>query len=218
MSEAHELVPGNPVDRWAQPPPPPLVMSPDLQARPVAPQRPSGPADTVAPQNPVAEVANFYSKEFNLPPYVGQGIARYMQQRESGLNPQAYNPDDKCSPSAGIAQWHGPRLTALQQQPGADTLQGQLQFSAQELRGPEKATLDALRHAKSEQEAHDIWKTSYERPDEFKQGYGWASEDRARHGEAFNSATEMQREFMRLATAETPGSAEPKFSMTSTGL
>ncbi len=208
MSEAHDLVSGfNPVDQWAKPPP--IAMAPDLQAGPVQPPpAQAGAPDAMAPKNPAAEVASFYSKEFGLPPQVGAGIARYMQTRESGLDPAAYNPDDKGSPSAGIAQWHGPRLAALERQPGADTLQGQLQFSAQELRGPEKATLDALRHAKTDQDAFDIWKTSYERPAEFKQGFGWANDDRARHTEAFGSDSGLYREYMRLAGEETPGSTE----------
>src|SRR6478752_984109 len=95
-------------------------------------------------------------------PDVAQGAINYMYRNESKLDPTAVNP---TSGALGIGQWLGPRLQALKAKYGSSpTADQQFQHMADELQGPEKATLARLLNANSAKEGYDIWGSSYERP------------------------------------------------------
>jgi hypothetical protein len=112
--------------------------------------------------DPLEYAASYYQNSLGLTPQQARGAARYMMRNESGLDPSAVNP---TSGALGIGQWLGPRKAALTSRFGANpTLDQQLAFSRDELMGPERATLDRLRGAKSEGEAYGVWGQSYERP------------------------------------------------------
>jgi hypothetical protein len=95
-------------------------------------------------------------------PDVAQGAINYMYRNESKLDPTIVNP---TSGAFGIGQWLGPRLQALKAKYGdSPTADQQYQHMADELQGPEKATLSRLLNAGSAKEGYDIWGSSYERP------------------------------------------------------
>jgi hypothetical protein len=112
--------------------------------------------------DPRQQVIDFYVGK-GLPEFAARGIARRWNV-ESGIKPDAYNPAGGGMGAYGGAQWRGPRLKALLERPDAHTLQGQLEHSWEELQGPEKKTLDALKKAKTEQQAYETWTSLYERP------------------------------------------------------
>jgi hypothetical protein len=93
-----------------------------------------------------------------------RGVVRRLSLESIGVKPSAYNPEGGGMGAYGIAQWRGPRLKALLARPDAHTLQGQLEHSWEELQGPEKKTLDALKKAKTEQQSYETWTELYERP------------------------------------------------------
>jgi uncharacterized protein (TIGR02594 family) len=85
-------------------------------------------------------------------------VGNLMQ--ESNLKPRAINPS---SGATGIAQWLGPRLTALQSIPNWQDLQNQLAFVNWELQNSEKAAGDALRETEDLESATLVVRTKYER-------------------------------------------------------
>lgn len=88
-------------------------------------------------------------------------------QAESGLNPGAVNPNGGAT---GIAQWLGPRLSALLGSNGGKTpgLGGQLDFLWSELQGPENATLKKLLASTDVRSATNAF-AGFERPE------GWSA-------------------------------------------
>lgn len=84
---------------------------------------------------------------------------------ESGLNPSAYNAREGA---IGLAQWEGPRRTALQryaaQHGSTETDLGtQLGFMWFELRGSEQAAYSALVQTDNPSAAAVVWDQKYER-------------------------------------------------------
>jgi hypothetical protein len=144
-----------------------------------SPANGTGPQSSLTPDalpapSPIAasdtskQVFNFYTGK-GLAPQAAAGLTgRFI--RESGLNPNATNPNDGAdgSASGGIGQWNGSRGIALQQfaaQNGLNPndMRTQLEFSWQELNGPERGTLTALNGAQTPQDAATA-AIGYERP------------------------------------------------------
>jgi hypothetical protein len=97
---------------------------------------------------------------------------------ESGVNPNSYTPNDAgTGPSAGIAQFHAERLTALKAYAAsvgkpANDFQTQLGFIDKELHTTESGTLAKLQGAKTPEQAAAAF-IDYERPS------GWSPQNPA---------------------------------------
>ena len=111
---------------------------------------PSGP-------NANAQTAlSFYQSKGLSPIAAAALVGGFQNESGRGLNTSALNPGDGSdgSNSVGIAQWNGARAQGLQQFAAANRLDPndintQLQYSWQELNGPEHATLSALQQAQN---------------------------------------------------------------------
>jgi hypothetical protein len=98
-------------------------------------------------------------------PHQAAGILGNLAQ-ESGLNPNAVGDGGAAY---GLAQWRGPRRTALinyarQNRRNPNAMDTQLDFLVDELQGTEKRALDSLVSAKTPQEAAIAFSRDYERP------------------------------------------------------
>jgi predicted metal-dependent phosphoesterase TrpH len=84
----------------------------------------------------------------------------------TGLKVDAYNKDDKGSPSFGLAQWRGTRLDRIKKMQGDNmyTLEGQLDHMDWELKNTEKKAYRKLKEAKTAEEAALAFSIHYERP------------------------------------------------------
>jgi hypothetical protein len=100
-------------------------------------------------------------KELGLTKEQAAGIVGNLML-ESGLDPNARNPGDGAdgSDSIGIAQWNMDRAKGVQ--PG--DFVGQVDHLIAELKGPENASLEAIKRAGSATEAATIFSDEYERP------------------------------------------------------
>jgi len=89
-------------------------------------------------------------------------------QAESELNPNAFNQKGGGKGAVGIAQWRGVRQTRFEEKYGrpirGSSLQQQLDYVNWELNSVEKPAGDALRNAKTVQEAANIFYRKFERP------------------------------------------------------
>lgn len=85
---------------------------------------------------------------------------------ESGLNPNANNPNDVGKRSFGLAQWRAERLERLFNYSGTRTpsLKQQLDFTWHELTGSEYGTLSKLKRASTVEQATSAF-IGYERPE-----------------------------------------------------
>ena len=121
--------------------------------------------------NPIAKQAfNFYVSK-GLSPHAAAGLVGQFAQ-ESNFNPGIWN---KGEGAFGLAQWRGDRLAGLQRYAASvgknpNDPQVQLEYSWQELNGPEKATLTALQNARDPHSATAA-AIGYERPQ------GWTSQN-----------------------------------------
>ena len=121
--------------------------------------------------NPIAKQAfNFYVSK-GLSPHAAAGLVGQFAQ-ESNFNPGIWN---KGEGAFGLAQWRGDRLAGLQRYAASvgknpNDPQVQLEYSWQELNGPEKATLTALQNARDPHSATAA-AIGYERP------AGWTSQN-----------------------------------------
>lgn len=103
----------------------------------------------------------FMSK--GLPAHQAAGIVGNLMG-ESNLNHTAVN---KSSGAYGIAQWLGPRKTALFNKYGKNpTFEQQLDFLWDELQSTEKRALNSLKSAKTLEAATDSFMRTFERPSE----------------------------------------------------
>lgn len=103
----------------------------------------------------------FMSK--GLPAHQAAGIVGNLMG-ESNLNHTAVN---KSSGAYGIAQWLGPRKTALFNKYGKNpTFEQQLDFLWNELQSTEKRALNSLKSAKTLEAATDSFMRTFERPSE----------------------------------------------------
>lgn len=115
--------------------------------------------------DPFDYAVQYYQDQLGLTLPQARGAVKWMAQRESGLNPAAFNPKGGGQGALGIGQWRGPRQRALLDQYGpTPNLQQQLAFSVSELKGPEAGALAALRQATTENQAFSAWGQHYERP------------------------------------------------------
>jgi Phage tail lysozyme len=111
---------------------------------------------TAQPGNIGAVVTNLISQGFT--PAAAVGAANYMYTNESGLDPNAVNPN---SGAFGIGQWLGSRLASLQAQFGtAPTFDQQLQFLDSELPGQ----ASGIATMTDQQAAYNAWGALFERP------------------------------------------------------
>jgi murein DD-endopeptidase MepM/ murein hydrolase activator NlpD len=89
-------------------------------------------------------------------------------QAESELNPNAFNEEGGGRGAVGIAQWRGVRQTRFEEKYGrpirGSSLQQQLDYVNWELNNVEKPAGNALRNAKTVQEAASIFYRKFERP------------------------------------------------------
>jgi len=102
-----------------------------------------------------------------LAPHIAAGIlGNFMQESGHSLDTEAYNPDDMGSPSAGLAQWRGERLSKLRSKMGekSSTLEGQLDFMMWEFDNTEKRAYKKLQEASTTKEAALAFSKYYERP------------------------------------------------------
>lgn len=103
----------------------------------------------------------FMSK--GLPAHQAAGIVGNLMG-ESNLNHTAVN---KSSGAYGIAQWLGPRKTALFNKYGKNpTFEQQLDFLWDELQSTEKRAFNSLKSAKTLEAATDSFMRTFERPSE----------------------------------------------------
>ncbi len=94
-----------------------------------------------------------------LTPAQAAGVIGVMQQESGqGLSPTAKNPS---SGAYGIAQWLGGRKNAAVT---SGDLRKQLNHLWQELQGPERAALSALKQAHTIEDAAKAWLMKFERP------------------------------------------------------
>jgi hypothetical protein len=144
-----------------------------------SPANGTGPQSSLTPDalpapSPIAQsdtskqVFGFYTGKGMTPQAAAGLTGRFI--RESGLDPSATNPGDGAdgSTSSGVGQWNGPRGAALQQFASTNglnpnDLRTQLEFSWQELNGPERSTLTALNAAQTPRDAATA-AIGYERP------------------------------------------------------
>lgn len=142
----------------------PPVSDTDM-GKPIERKRPPMSVDAAPKEMPdLNRAIDFYKKRLGLTDEQASGAVKYMARNESGLNPTIVNPN---SGALSIGQWLGPRKDALIAKYGrTPTLDEALEFSAQELEtGADGGnTLKALKSAKSEKQAYDIWGTNFERP------------------------------------------------------
>lgn len=119
----------------------------------------------LAEGGPVEKTTSVLSQVLGIDPSIMRGAAKYMYINESKLDPNIVNP---TSGAYGIAQWLGSRKRELFGKYGnKPSMDQQLEHIGHELtRGGEGATLKALKNAKSEKEAYDIWGSMFERPGE----------------------------------------------------
>lgn len=114
--------------------------------------------------NRAAQGASILEQALGLAPHQSAGAMKYMNINESKLDPSIVNP---TSGAYGIAQWLGSRKRDLLSKYGnRPSFENQMEHMVSELRGPEGKTLAALRNAKTEKEAYDIWGRQFERPGE----------------------------------------------------
>jgi TP901 family phage tail tape measure protein len=104
-----------------------------------------------------------------LSPVAAQGVVKAMQG-ETNRNLEKGAHEEGREGAYGIAQWLGPRRAGLEsfaksRHKPASNLEIQLEYLAQELRGPEAHTLNALKHARSVNEAAGIFIKGFERPE-----------------------------------------------------
>jgi hypothetical protein len=89
--------------------------------------------------------------------------------KESGrkkLKVDAYNPDDRGSPSFGLAQWRGTRLDRIKKMQGDNmyTLEGQLDHMDWELKNTHKRAYKKLKETNTAEEAALSFSTHFEKP------------------------------------------------------
>ena len=92
-------------------------------------------------------------------------------QKESGFSTTVTNPS---SGATGLAQWLGGRLTALKSKPNWSSLQTQLNFVWEELRGAESSAYNAIRGTSSPESAASVIDSMYERSDAILGATGYA--------------------------------------------
>ena len=126
------------------------------------PQATSLPMFAASQGTPIGPNANaqtalaFYQSKGLSPLASAALVGGFQNESGRGLNTNALNPSDGSdgSNSIGIAQWNGARAQGLRQFAAANGLDPadintQLQFSWQELNGPERGTLDALQQTQN---------------------------------------------------------------------
>jgi uncharacterized protein (TIGR02594 family) len=113
---------------------------------------------TAPPPSPMSTAVNYFMTQGWSAVQAAALVGNLMQ--ESNLKPRAINPS---SGATGIAQWLGPRLTALKSIPNWQDLQNQLAFVNWELQNSEKAAGDALRETTDLESATLVVRTKYER-------------------------------------------------------
>jgi hypothetical protein len=89
-----------------------------------------------------------------------------IESGRQNLKVDAYNPDDRGSPSFGLAQWRAERLDTLKEMQGDDmyTLEGQLDHMDWELKNTHKKAYRKLKEAKTAEEAALAFSTHFEKP------------------------------------------------------
>jgi hypothetical protein len=130
---------------------------------------PSGPrlqrsdlTNVAAPAGAFDQAVNYLQKELGLQPHQARGAVKWMQNVESGLDPNIVN---STSGAYGIGQHLGSRKTSLMQKYGPNpSFEQQLSHIKDELQGPEKAALNSLRNTSTENEAFRTWGRDFERP------------------------------------------------------
>jgi uncharacterized protein (TIGR02594 family) len=120
----------------------------------------AGAAVTAPPptSDPMSTAMNYFMNQGWSAVQAAALVGNLMQ--ESNLKPLAFN---RSSGATGIAQWLGPRLTALQSIPNWQHLQNQLAFVNWELQNSEKAAGDALRQTTKLEDATLVVREKYER-------------------------------------------------------
>src|SRR5271166_5105481 len=211
MSETHDLISGlNPVDQWVRQPPPTLPQ-PSVQPPPIqngqAPARPAGQAaDPLAPvmakissgesggDDPYHEtyggghfgwqgVPNTGSGKYGFVKSTWETASQGWMAANPGQPPPNFNePQDQDRVARFWAQKTYKDKTGGRDL-AADAQAGKVDYSALSGQWP---SLDPN---------HSMHK-------------GWADQDRAQHQQQGDGFREMWREYMKLATAETPGSAK----------
>src|SRR5271166_2568635 len=211
MSETHDLISGlNPVDQWVRQPPPTLPQ-PSVQPPPIqngqAPARPAGQAaDPLAPvmakissgesggDDPYHEtyggghfgwqgVPNTGSGKYGFVKSTWETASQGWMAANPGQPPPNFNePQDQDRVARFWAQKTYKDKTGGRDL-AADAQTGKVDYSALSGQWP---SLDPN---------HSMHK-------------GWADQDRAQHQQQGDGFREMWREYMKLATAETPGSAK----------
>src|SRR5262245_45243979 len=150
---------------------------------------------------------DYYVRTLGLSPAQAAGMVNWMRNRESGLDPGAFNPAGGGQGALGIAQWRGPRQQELLRQPDPYSLAGQLAFSAKELQGPESRALDAIKGQSTAAGAEQAFGKYYERPGGSTLKVGGAIRPpSSEEGEA--SATPFLDHFMQFAMRPTAEGAE----------
>lgn len=96
-----------------------------------------------------------------LNPNAAAALVGHMD-RESGLNPGAYNPNDNGAPSGGLIQWHADRLENLQAYAASkgvswDDKKTQIEFLLQELKDKYPEVYNDVQNASSVEEASRIF-------------------------------------------------------------
>jgi hypothetical protein len=193
MSEASDLVSGltppNPLDQWAGRGPP-LAVSPDLLVSAAksgqaasSPQKPPDAAGSSFGQTPTgALIARDESGDRNIPNY------SFDPHHTAGGHFQITDTNWRAyAPKVGID---------VNQYPNAMSAPEQLQGQVAGKMYAEQGTMPwAPFNPKLAQDVH-------------AQGVSWADEDRTKHQGAMDSSVAIQREMMRLASEELPGSKE----------
>lgn len=114
-----------------------------------------------------SENAFNYLLSKGLPDHAAAGIVGNLSVESNGVDPRSFNPNDLGKPSYGIAQWRGPRLTALKNyaaSSGKDVgdLHTQLDYLLQE--AGQRGDLKHLMNTSSAEEAAYVFGKKFERP------------------------------------------------------
>lgn len=139
-------------------------------------------------------------------PDVAAGVAGNLLYESYGL-PNIYegqNPSNAGSYTPetggyGLAQWTGPRRSALMAMPNPETLATQMQYLAQENAGPERSAWEATMAAPTLQDAARVFATQWERPGVPALNRRIDLATQLRNAYDMRNADEMQRQAQILA-------------------